>query len=221
MSEQIVFVRLKPLDPKHGNVKEFFRVGAAAGWNDFLFEQGRMVGINKAAAEWLRPLRQRDGDDSSPLAFDVWDTEAEAAAAMRAEHLAKLNRIRNVQPSEEDSKPPKLTVAHFSDLDAPPIVHEMELRQLAAAAMPAEPEAEAPDLSPAQARTLDPLAANAIDPASAFTDMMPSDDDLMALAMESDDFDDDPVAAAPPPAPTIVTTPAPRKRRGRPPKSRK
>lgn len=217
MSDQMVFVRLKPYDPKRGNLKETFRVGAAAGWNDFVFEAGRVVEINRSAAEWLRTVRQRDYDESSAAAFEIWETEAELVAALRAERIAALQRMQNSRPTVEEVQPPKLEVARYSQLDAPPSVHEMELRRLEMAALTPEiqpgpqeqPEAE--DMGPDTTKVLDPLASNAIDPDSAFTDLAPTDEELLAQAMDPDDSE--PAEEQPEPPP--LQTAPPRKRQAK------
>jgi hypothetical protein len=176
----IAYIRLKPYDPAVGNVRERFRMGAACGWGDLMFIEGQLMELDPAAAKWLHEnVRQVEGRAASPRAFDVWYTKEDCAKALHREHLAKLGRTSSVMP-QHMAKPPKLESAAVSTLDEPPSTSAMEAEMLANQALAARIAEE-------------PVATD-------FSDLAPSDDDLVANALAgASSADADPQSSRPPP----------------------
>lgn len=80
MSTNTYLVRLRPHDPRRGNVLRRYtykgiKFDADRGWYK----------VTKAVADYLRDVHQEAGNPHSPLAFDVC-TEAEAEAIDAKEH---------------------------------------------------------------------------------------------------------------------------------------
>lgn len=84
---ETMLVRLKPYDPRRGFVLRSFTYQGAK----FYEERGWYV-VDKAVAEYLRKVPQRDTDPHSPLAFDVATEEEAKALDAREEHEAKTRK---------------------------------------------------------------------------------------------------------------------------------
>jgi hypothetical protein len=194
------FVRLKPHNPKIGNVRERYRMGAACGWGDLMFVAGELHELDHAAGVWLRDnVLQRDHDPASAKAFDVWFSRAECAAALRQEKLARLGRARRPFANPDAGKPPKLEAARRSDLDEPAGSTDLE------AELAEEMEAEASGDLGAHAVTRDAEGNLLEAPDADYGDIAPTDDDaLIAAAMGGD---------TPDPAAEVASRPPPPKRR--------
>jgi hypothetical protein len=88
----MLLVRLKPYDPRRGHVLRRFTYRGIK----FHDERG-WYRVDKEIAEYLRGVRQVQGDKHSPLAFDVC-TEAEARAL--DERAALTARVAELEASE-------------------------------------------------------------------------------------------------------------------------
>ncbi len=84
---ETVLVRLKPYDPRRGYVLRRFTYQGIK----FHEERGWYV-VDKAVAEYLRKVPQRDTDPHSPLAFDVATEEEAKALDAREEHEGKTRK---------------------------------------------------------------------------------------------------------------------------------
>ncbi|MDM7916706.1 MAG: hypothetical protein QUU85_15790 [Candidatus Eisenbacteria bacterium] len=83
---ETMLVRLKPLDPRRGNVLRRFT------YQGIKFHEERgWYRVAKAVADYLRSVHQQPADPHSPLAFDVC-TEEEARAAEAKEKEAQNAR---------------------------------------------------------------------------------------------------------------------------------
>lgn len=221
---ETAYVRLKPYDPKIGNVRQRFRMGAAAGWGDLEFVEGQVMELDRTSAQWLYDnVLQVDYNPGTPKAFDIWYSKEELAKTLRAERLKRMGHPATVRRSLKVDRPPKLQHAEISHADTPAEVSAYE------AELAAEEQAESAtgDLGPGDA-TPRPFAEDeevggaAVDyadkdvtaDAGAFSDMEPSDDDLINAAMDAgEEVSEDP----PPPPPR----PAARKRAPKKKSSRK
>jgi hypothetical protein len=82
-----MLVRLKPFDPRRGHVLRRFtyagvKIHEERGWHR----------VSKQVAEYLRGVRQVNGDEYSPLAFDVCTDEEAKALDARDEVETKVRR---------------------------------------------------------------------------------------------------------------------------------
>jgi hypothetical protein len=81
---ETMLVRLKPFDPRRGNVlRRFTHAGIR-----FEDERG-WYRVEAPVAGYLRTVRQRAVDEQSPLAFDVCTEDEARALDARAEDAAK------------------------------------------------------------------------------------------------------------------------------------
>jgi hypothetical protein len=84
---ETLFVRLKPYDPRRGQVLRRFvyrgiKIAAERGW----------YCVEKPVAEYLKTVNEVPGDPLSPLAFDVYSQEEAKALDSRQELEAKQCR---------------------------------------------------------------------------------------------------------------------------------
>jgi hypothetical protein len=84
---ETMLVRLKPYDPRRGHVLRRFtyagvKIHEERGWHR----------VSKQVADYLRGVRQVNGDDYSPLAFDVCTDEEAKALDAREEVETKVRR---------------------------------------------------------------------------------------------------------------------------------
>jgi len=203
------YVRLKPYDPKKGNVRERYRMGAACGWGDLMFIAGELHELDARAGQWLKDnVLQQEHDPGSPKAFDVWFSREECAHALRQEKLAKLGRARKPFVDPNAGKPPKLEAARRSDLDEPAGATDLE------AELAEQLEAEATDDLGANAVTRDAEGNLLERPPGEYGDLVPTDDDaLIAAAMGDGEADPEEEAATRPPPPKRVAPKKPAKKK--------
>ncbi len=118
---ETMLVRLKPLDPRRGNVLRRFT------YQGIKFHEERgWYRVAKAVADYLRSVHQQPADPHSPLAFDICteeearSTEAKEKEAANARKTAtddiKLSVARPAgavttadlpEPAKDDKKPRK------------------------------------------------------------------------------------------------------------------
>jgi hypothetical protein len=223
---QIAYVRLKPYDPKIGNVRESFRMGAACGWGDLEFREGQVMELDAAAAQWLADnIYMVDYNPGTPKAFDIWHSKEELAKTLRAERMQKLGHPMTAQKTLKISRPPVPQYAEISHADTPALVSAYE------AELAAEESAGSAsgDLSPATASSrivteeeVGGVAADYSDrdvgpSAGAFSDMEPSDDDLVAAALDTGEAPE-PEQPPKPKAKKPAAKPARKKPAAKPPK---
>jgi hypothetical protein len=84
---ETMLVRLRPHDPRRGFVLRRFTYQGIK----FYEERGWYV-VNKAVADYLSKVVQRETDPHSPLAFDVATEEEARALDAREEHEAKTRK---------------------------------------------------------------------------------------------------------------------------------
>lgn len=114
-------VRLKPYNKNLGHLICDY----IAPWGA-KFVAGIWYEIDSAqAAEYLKTIRQRHEDQTSPLAFDVTDAEG-AKEIIAAEKRAKLEKARPVQPVSVPAPRDVKTVASVA-LNAPEPTHVLEV----------------------------------------------------------------------------------------------
>jgi hypothetical protein len=82
-----MLVRLKPFDPRRGHVLRRFtyagvKIHEERGWHR----------VSNQVADYLRGVRQVNGDEYSPLAFDVCTDEEAKALDAREEVETKVRR---------------------------------------------------------------------------------------------------------------------------------
>jgi len=96
-----MLVRLKPYDPRRGHVLRRFtyagvKIHEERGWHR----------VSKQVADYLRGVRQVNGDEYSPLAFDVCTDEEAKAVDAREEVETKVRRSATddvrLSPSRND-----------------------------------------------------------------------------------------------------------------------
>lgn len=103
-------IRIKPYDPKKGNV---IRRYTAFGVR---FEEPRgWYKVSDEVAAYLGTVHQRAGDHDSPLAFDVCTEEEaqrlEASEKKKAEERARAAEPNVAQPYDVTARPADLTTA--------------------------------------------------------------------------------------------------------------
>lgn len=84
--------RIKPYDAKRGHValtRTFANLQTSSG-GSMKFEEGRVYKVTEGEAEFLRDVHMIDGDEGSPLCFDILE-EDEMTELLRAEAASKLN----------------------------------------------------------------------------------------------------------------------------------
>ena len=84
---ETMLVRLKPYDPRRGHVLRRFtyagvKIHEERGWHR----------VSKQVADYLRGVRQVNGDEYSPLAFDVCTDEEAKALDTREEVESKVRK---------------------------------------------------------------------------------------------------------------------------------
>jgi len=103
-------IRIKPYDPKKGNVIRRYtafgvRFEEARGWYK----------VSDEVAAYLGTVHQRPGDDDSPLAFDVCTEEEaqrlETSEKKKAEERARAAEPNVAQPHDVTVRPADLTTA--------------------------------------------------------------------------------------------------------------
>jgi len=77
------FVRLRPFDRRRGHLLRRYIFRSQK------FVAGNWYEVQDGMGDELSTVLSRDGDDESPLAFDVFDTKEEALAFVHAERKAK------------------------------------------------------------------------------------------------------------------------------------
>lgn len=185
---QLAFVRLKPYDPSRGHIKKSFRMGAACGWGDLLFEEGVLMEINAEAARWLEAnVKQNDHQPGSGPAFDVWYSREAVAAALQNEYLATKQRVR--KPSIKPQGPPPLQSAEYSDLDKPSVTTDVEAdllveRELANRGIAKQQAIYDKADAGVKAEMSYVSEANHDVRPNAFDDIAPSDEDLKAMPIK-------------------------------------
>jgi hypothetical protein len=157
---------------KEDGLRDRFMMGAACGWDNTLFERGKLMKIDREAAIWLRDnVPNKEAEISSGKAFHVWMTAAECRAGLQKLKLAKLGRTQPVVKERHEVAPPRLKSAAPSHLADPPASHAIELEQL-------EELEELEELE-------DPIdLGEEVEPGD-YDDIV-SDDDITAAAKEAD-----------------------------------
>jgi hypothetical protein len=82
-----LLVRLKPHDPRRGNVLRRFTYAGIK-----FHEERGWYRVAKHVAEHLRTVRQVGGDEYTPLAFDVCTDDEAKALDAREDHESKVRR---------------------------------------------------------------------------------------------------------------------------------
>lgn len=117
---------------KEDGLRDRFMMGKACGWDNTLFERGKLMKVDREAAEWLRDnVPNKEAEKPSGKAFHVWLSAAECKAGLQKLRLAKLGRTQPVVKERHEVAPPKLKSAAPSHLADPPASHAIELEQLA------------------------------------------------------------------------------------------
>lgn len=103
--------RIKPHDPKRGHVAKTRTFSVLGGLK---FEEGRVYKLSETQAEVLKDVRMIDGDESTPLLFDILPAD-EMLELLQAEAAKKLDMpgagFEAVKPTrlagDDDGKPAK------------------------------------------------------------------------------------------------------------------
>lgn len=98
-SEHTVYVRLKPVDPDAGYVREAFTLP-----DGLRFKTGVVHQVSAELAGFLARVKQVDFDSDDPCAFDIWYSQEDAKSVLIAEQMGERRKVKPGLDSKENGE---------------------------------------------------------------------------------------------------------------------